>query len=320
MAVLIVFDIIDGPMKRFFLPYLLGSICVFAQATPKMHEVPLLTCSGLPCVELTSQSVNVMRVVIDLASVNGYLDIKAAQARGLKLEPLKGVSGGDLTAVQQTILPGAKLGDLQLGDFPFMVLDLTADPTQSNKKRSAAFPADGALAFGSLKNRILQLDWNRKVVRISEPLADDQPCPRDCGDLKPEHLGRYGPLTLTATGFQVNGQDVRSQIDTLFTGTMLVYPPAIEKLGMRDLSKTKHKEEFPFFQNGVKLGEADGAAFAFHRDTVFPGAPLYFWAAKDVQPPDVSFDATVGTALLSRTLVTFDFKANHIWIESPASQ
>ena len=305
-------------MKSLLL-FLLATTFVFAQATPKMHEVPLLTCSGLPCVELTSQSVNVMRVAIDLASVNGYLDIRAAQARGLTLEPLKGVSGADVTAVQQTVVPGAKLGDLQLGDFPFMVLDLAADPTQSNKKRSAVFPADGALAFGSFKNRILQIDWNRKVVRISEPLADDRPCPRDCGDLKPEHLGRYGPLTLTATGFQVNGYDVTSQIDTLFTGTMVVYPSAIDKVGMRELSRTKHKEEFPFFQNGVKLGEADGATFAFHGDTVFPGAPLYFWSAKDLQVPNVSFDASTGTALMSRTLVTFDFKSNHIWIESPAN-
>jgi hypothetical protein len=299
---------------------LISAFAASAQSVPVMHEVPLLTCSGLPCVELTSSSVNVMRLAIDLASVNGYIDAKVAQSRGLKAEVLKGSGGAEITAVQETVVPGAKLGDLQLGDFPFMVLDLTADPTQSNKKRNAVFPADGALAFGSFKNRIVQLDWSRHVLRISEPLPDNMPCPRDCGDLSARRIGHYGPATLTATGFQVNGRDIVAQIDTLFTGTMLIYPAAVEKLGLKELSKTKRKEEFPFFQNGAKLAEAEGVMEGFHNDTLLPGAPVYFWSAKEVAAPDVSFDATVGTALMSRGLVTFDFKANHIWVDSIASE
>ncbi|MBV9265440.1 MAG: hypothetical protein JO061_04650 [Acidobacteriaceae bacterium] len=307
-------------MTKLILLFSLAAGAAFAQTVPVMHEIPLLTCSGLPCVELTSKSVNVMRLAIDLASVNGYLDVKTAQARGLKLESLKAAGGAEITAVQQTIVPGAKLGDLELGDFPFMVLDLSADPAEPKKKRATSFPADGALAFGSFKNRILQIDWERHLVRISEPISQEQPCPRDCGDLKFEHLGHYGPLTLTATGFQVDGKDLTCQIDTLFTGTMLIYPQAVDRLGLRELTKTRHKEEFPFFQNGVKLTEAESVNEGFHRDTLLSEAPVYFWTAKDVAPPEVSFDATIGAGLMSRALVTFDFKANHIWVEIPQTQ
>jgi hypothetical protein len=286
-----------------------------------MHEVPLIDCSGLPCVELTSSSVNVMRLAIDLASANAYLNMKTAQNRGLKLAPLKGSGGGgDISAVQQTVVPGAKLGDLPLGDFPFMVLELANDVQQGGKKKDAWFPADGALTFGSFQNRRVQIDWSRHVLRISEPMPTPVDCPRDCGDLSTRRFGQYGPPTLTAAGFEIEGKEVDAQIDTLFTGTMFVYPPAVETLELTDVNKAKHKEEFPFMQGGLRLTRGIGVNYTYHRDALLNDSPVYFWSSKEEAAPKPGFDATVGTGLLSRALFTFDFKANKIWMEPLNSQ
>jgi hypothetical protein len=269
---------------------------------PPMHEIPLLDCSGLPCVELATGSGKTLKLLIDLANINAYLNLKAAQELGVNLQDLKGGDGSEITAVQRTTIPGARLGDLPLGDFPFMVLD------------EPSLPADGALTYGSFQNRVLQLDFPKHVIRISEPETEAQPCPHDCGDLVARRVGQFGPATLTVSGFEMNGQPVAAQIDTLFTGTMLVYPTSVEKLGLKKASKTKSKDEFLYMQGGVKLARSDGFAFSFHGTPLVQNGPIYFWSSKEEAAPTVTFDATIGTALLGRSLVTFDFKGKHIWV------
>jgi hypothetical protein len=293
--------------------------CLYAEgAEPTYHEVPLINCSGLPCVELTSK-VNVMRLVIDLSSVNAYIDLKSAQKRGLTSTPLQSSGGSSIPDVQQTVVSGAKLGDLLLGDFPFMVFDMTSDKA-SGKKKDVSFPADGALAFGSFKNRRIQIDWNRHVLRISEPMQNPLACPRNCSDLILQRFGGYGPPTLTANGFEIDGRPVSAQIDTLFTGSMLLYPPTEQAFDLKNLDKTKHKEEFPFTQGGLRLTRAISVRYTFDRDALLDDASVFLWNGKEEMAPKVSFQATVGTDLLSRALFTFDFKANKLWMEPFAGQ
>lgn len=76
-----------------------------------------------------------IRLLIDLAQANAYLDSKAAQSLALELKPLAGTATAD---VQQTIVPGAKLGELPLGDFPFMVLDASTQPSDPKDRPTAA--------------------------------------------------------------------------------------------------------------------------------------------------------------------------------------
>src|SRR5581483_10795102 len=208
---------------------------------PRVIEVPLLDCSGLPCLEMSTASGKTLRLLIDTAEANSYLDIKAAQPLGANLQAL---NGDTVSQVQQTVVPGAKIGDLAMGDFPFMVLDTTPQPNQPGDKLPP-FPADGALTYRAFRNRLLRIDYGHHVVRLSEPLDSAQTCPQTCSDLVVKRIGSYGPATLTTGGFSVNGQPVEAQIDTLFTGTLLIYPASIEKLGLKKLAKAKHKEFFP---------------------------------------------------------------------------
>ncbi len=283
-----------------------------------MVEVPLLDCSGLPCIDMSTGSGKTLHLLIDTGEVNSYLDTKVAQALGVELKPLPG-SGDSASAseVQQTVVPGAKLGDLPMGDFPFLVLDTTPAPDKPGAKLQP-LPGDGVLTYRAFHNRLLQIDYPKKVVRISEPQDTAQPCPHDCSDLVVKHIGTYGPVTLTADGFTLNGQPVNAQVDTMFTGTMLVYPGAVEKLGLKKEAKAKHKELFPFVETGIKLARFDGAAESFRGTQLVQGGPLYFFTSDD-HPPAVQFDVTVGSGLLNQAVVTFDFKGMHMWMESPGA-
>jgi len=292
-----------------------------ASATPVQHklfEIPLLDCSGLPCVDLATGSGKTLRLLIDTAEANSYLDIKVAQSLGLELQPLKGSDGNVINEVQQTIVPGAHFGDLPMGDFPFMVLDTTPQPDKPGE-RTERLPGDGVLTYNAFKNRLIQIDYANHMVRISEPQDDAQPCPHNCSRLVIKHFGSFGPVTLTADGFTLNGQPIDAQIDTLFTGTMLVYPGSVEKLGLKKESKSKHKEFFPFTQGGLKLARAEGATESFHDMQLVQNGPLYFGTTDD-HLPSASFDAAVGSGLLSHAVVTFDFKGMQMWMEATSAQ
>jgi hypothetical protein len=163
---------------------------------------------------------------------------------------------------------------------------------------------------------MLEIDGPHRIVRVSEPLKDAIPCPNACGDIVIKHFGQFGPVTLTVDGFEVNGQRIDAQIDTLFTGTMLIYPAAVERLGIKKLAKSKQKEDFPYAQDGIRLSRADNASFGFRGTTLLSNAPVYFWYEKDETPSTTQFDGTVGTGLLSHAVLSFDFKGQHFWIRA----
>lgn len=319
---------------KFFALWLVLTIPLAAQATfggrvamgpeqnssqqARIIEVPLLDCSGLPCLEMSTGSGKTLRLLIDTAEANSYLDIKIAQSLGANLQALKTDDNSAVSQVQQTVVPGARIGDLAMGDFPFMVLDTTPQPNPSNEK-PPPFPADGALTFKAFHNRLLQIDYAQHLVRISEPLDSAQTCPQTCTDLIVRHIGNYGPVTLTTTGFSVNGQPIEVQLDTLFTGTMVIYPDSIKKLELKKLAKAKHKQSFPYFQGGMKLAQAEGAAEAFQSLQLGQDLPLYFFTSDD-HPNAVSYDATVGTGLLNHATAVFDFKGMKFWLEPAAPQ
>lgn len=323
-------------MKAFALTFLLA-ISLSAQTYPRGHyvpppeqnatpqtssgprfvEVPLLDCSGLPCIEMTTGSGKTLKLVIDLGEPNSYLDIKAAQTLSADVKPMKSDADADITQVQQTVVPGAKIGDLPMGDFPFTVLDTTPSPEQPNAKEIPPFPADGALAFRAFQNRIVAIDYLNHKVRISEPLEAEQPCPLPCTDLVVRHVGQFGPVTLTTEGFSVDNQPIQAQIDTMFPGTVLIYQDFVKQFGLKKLAKGKHKQFFPYLLGGVKLAEADGSATVGYKQGLhMTDLPLYFFDKDDDHQEPANFNATIGSGLFHGATVVFDFKGKHFWLEN----
>jgi hypothetical protein len=256
-------------------------------------------------------------MLIDTSGPNAYLDSRVASSMNLEVKPMAGADGKLIEEIQQTIVPGTRLGDLPMGDFPFLVLNLN-DPANDGSltsRKSAPVPGDGALTFGSFKNRMVQLDFRNHVMRISEPLTAPQTVPEGSASLETKHFGNYGPATIVTSGFSVNGQPIQSQIDTLFTGTIVIYPESVKKLDLVKQSKSRQKEDFPFW-GGVKLVRGDADSESFGKLQILQNAPLYFTTQDAAtHTPEGQFDATVGIGLLNGTAVTFDFFDNKIWIE-----
>ena len=294
-------------MRRFGVPiaFAMGLLaCCAAQA----GEVDMLDCSGLPCVTVQTPGGASLKLLIDTGDVSSVLDVSTAKAMGLAVEPAKDKSGKPIDGYFVATLKDARLGKDALGDVKFLVLDLGKDIA------AGTFPkSDGSIAYTALKNKLLTLDYRRHVVGLGDA-STVASCAAACGTITYPTFGHRGPPIVVTTGFRVNGKDVNVQIDTLYSGTMLIYPTSVDKLGLASEAASTQVDNFPFTDEGVDMIRGHATEESFGTKLLLANAPLYF-ATPKVHVPDGMFDGTVGAALFADHVVHLDFRANRFWME-----
>jgi hypothetical protein len=275
---------------------------------PALKTVPMLTCSGLPCVEITTGNGKHLKLLLDTGNAGSVLKFSKANELGLDLKPINGPDGKPYADYLSTKIEGASLGDASLGDLKMLVVKPAPDA-----KKSEPGAADGQLSYRVFKDRILKLDYNAQQVSISDVLTADVPCPGFCGTITLPTFGKQGPPIVVATGFQVNGQPVDVQIDTLYSGSMLIYPTSVEKLGLTAQQNSTKTRFFPHTDGGVDMIEGTAQKESFGTSDLKTDATLYF-ATPKVHTPDGMFDGTVGHELFTGHVVTLDFHTHHFWM------
>jgi hypothetical protein len=275
---------------------------------PELKGGPMLSCAGLPCVDVTLVGGKHLKMLIDTGDVDSVLDTKVAKDLGLEVLPVKGADGKEIAGYGSAVLHGLRLGDAVLGDVKVLVMDLSEFMAKDQMPKS-----DGSLAYTAFKSRMLEMDYPGREVRFSDVLTGDVKCPAQCGDLTTPTFGKRGPPILVATGFSVNGKAITAQIDSLFSGTMLIYPTSVEKLGLVEEAKSTKKERIKYTDGGVDMMRSVAAAEAFEGRALAKDAAVYF-AGPEVHLPDGMFDGTVGHALLEHSVVVMDFKGMRVWL------
>ena len=280
-------------------------------ALPALRGGAMLECSGLPCVDVVLSSGKHLKLLLDMGDVSSVLDTAVAKELGLEIAPVKDGDGKVVPGYAQTKLTGLRVGDALLGDVKVLVLDLA-----EMEKKNQVPVADGSLAYTAFKNRLLEMDYVGKQVRFSEVLTDGVACPDadKCGVITLPTFGKAGPPIVVATGFSINGKAITAQIDTLYSGTMLIYPTSVEKLGLTEAAKTTKTRMFHYTDGGVDMGEAPLADEAFGGQVLAKG-PVYF-ATPAVHVPDGLFDGTVGHELFQHSVLVMDFKGMRVWLRA----
>lgn len=284
-----------------------SSLVAHAQA-PVLSHAKLLSCDGLPCIDAVANG-HPLRLAIDTGNPNPVLNLKSAQDLSLKLEPVLGPDGKPYKGYFETHLATLTFGDTALTNVEYLVADLTSAIA------AKTFPdIDGTIGYGALKDRIVQLDYPGGVLGLSQPLATPAPCPGSCGEIALITFGHHGPPIVTATGFTVNGKPITVQIDTMYSGSLLIFPTSVDKLGLATESQSKTSKHFAFTDGGVDMLQSQAKQVGFITKTLAAPSPLYF-AGPKVHLPDGLFDGTVGAELLSPHKVTFDFHDNKFWLD-----
>jgi hypothetical protein len=270
--------------------------------------VPLLECSGLPCVDVTVAGGKHLKMLIDTGNVNSVLDRTIAEGIGIILQPVKGPDGKPYPGYASGTIPNIRVGDVALGDIKMLVVNL-----KSSIDKGVMPAADGALAYTAFKDRVLTIDYMNHRVNVSGVLKAAAPCPQSCGTITNPTFGKQGPPIVVTTGFQLNGKPLTMQIDTLYEGTMLIYPTSVDKLGLAGQQSSAKTRMFPFTDGGVPMMESTATKESFENQLLRKNATLYF-ATPKVHLPDGMFDGTVGNELFLGHVLTLDFHGNRFWM------
>jgi Aspartyl protease len=263
-------------------------------------EVPLLDCDGTPCVDARIGDGKMVRFGIDTGNVDSVVDSKVAEAAGLKhSEPPK---PGAPSGMYRTVMRAVHLGELTLAEVPAIGMDLSDMISQKQMPRVA-----GTLAYPAFKDRIVQLDFTAHKLRISDVLTAPVQCAGACDTMSLIAFGKEGPPIVVADGFEINGEKVSAQVDTMYTGSLLIYTASIEKLSLSGAAKTTDVRLFPLTDGGVNMKVAEAQSEGFGGNIlVKDGAKVYF-PTETVHEPDGLFDATAGLELFRDAVLTLDF-------------
>jgi hypothetical protein len=236
------------------------------------------------------------------------LDRTMAEGMGITLQPVKGPDGKPYPGYASGTIPNIRVGDAALGDLEMLVVNL-----KSSIDKGVMPAADGALAYTAFKDRVLTIDYKNHRVNVSGVLKAAAPCPQSCGTITNPTFGKQGPPIVVTTGFQLNGKPLTMQIDTLYEGTMLIYPTSVDKLGLAGQQSSAKTRMFPFTDGGVPMMESTASKESFENQLLRKNATLYF-ATPKVHLPDGMFDGTVGNELFLGHVLTLDFHGNRFWM------
>jgi hypothetical protein len=263
-------------------------------------EVPLLDCDGTPCVEARLGGGKAARFGIDTGNVDSVVDAKIAAEAGLK--PSEPPKADAPSGMFRTAMPVVHIGVLTLTKVAAIGMDLAEMISQKQMPHVA-----GTLAYPAFKDRIVQLDFAAHKMRISEVLRAPAACSGACDKISLITFGKEGPPIVVAQGFQINGESMSAQLDTMYTGSVLIYTASIEKLSLSGAAKSTDVRMFPLTDGGVNMRVAEAQNEGF-RGTMLvkDGAKVYF-PTENVHEPDGLFDATVGLELFRDAVVTLDF-------------
>ena len=151
-------------------------------------------------------------------------------------------------------------------------------------------------------------------MRVSAPFSETVPCPGSCGTIAVTPFGHKRRPIVTNTGLAESGQPIVTKVDTMYSGTLSIFPTSASKLGLSRESHAAKRRHSPFTDGGVDMVGSRAASETFGPTPLVRDAPLCF-ATPGVRLPDGLFDATAGIEVLEGRKVTFDFQGMRMWLE-----
>lgn len=282
-----------------YLPVLCLSLAGTVQAAPAfVADIPFDDCKGMICIQARMDDGKPATLILDTGDATSMISLEAAKGHGWTVKPYVSQDGKPVDGLFDAGTHTVGLGKLSQA-VHFLALPANDQGSQG--------VFDANLVYRVFKDRILQIDYAHKRLRISALLTGAPSQTGAPGRLEIVNFHKWGPPIVVGSPFTINGRTVRAQIDSAYTGSMLVYSAAIGPLGLGALSKQGKGELFPFTDGGVTMLAAPAQSEGF-ADRVLAGAgAVVYFPTPGVHEPENPFEATVGNALFKDSVVTLDF-------------
>lgn len=261
-------------------------------------DVPYTPCEGAICIQVTLSDHKPHTFLLDTSYDHSSIDESVARGLGWKLTAYS--SKGQ-------VVPGLFLAD-ESKPVAFAGIEGSAEfLVESKDPKDAPTPWQGTLDYTFFKDRVLQIDYQHHVIRVSQLLKPDEHPKPGKGVLKLVNFHDWGPPIVVGGPFTVDGKSLEAQIDTSYTGSLLLFSGAEKSLGLERLEAQAKPRNFPITDGGVDMLGAQVDSTGFAGTVLAKPAMVYLPTPKVHQPYQERFQGTVGNEFFTGSVLTLDF-------------
>ncbi len=294
------------PANLLKLLFLTVSCCCFgsfAQAATNNEaiEVPFNFYRNAIIVQAKVNGKGPFNMLLDTGADPSVIDFKMAKEIGLKLASVgkQGTGGGtDTNLAHETKLPLLELGGLTARNIEAVAINL------SKMSEALGKPLHAVLGHSLLKNRIVQIDYPKRVVRFYAASPFRKPTSRS-------HRRKFATLSfryrddILMEGVSVNGKRMVANLDTGSNGRFQLTPAAVVKLGLEtQVGKARVSKSAGF--NGMtenREGEIKNVTVG----GIFVDGPTVVFYGKGTGRDKEAWGIRIGNAFLKDFVVTINY-------------
>lgn len=284
-----------------------------ASAADKVVEIPFELFHNSIVVQATVNGKGPFNMLLDTGVDPSVIDLNTAKTIGLKLAVAgyQGTGGGtEANLAHETRLPLVQLGKLAARDVDATAIDMS--------KTSAALgkPIQGVLGYSLLKDRIVQIDYPKQVVRFyaTSPYQNKT----HGSNAKPTQLTFSYRDDVLANGVSVNGKPIIANVDTGDNGSFQLTPAAVAKLGLQTQVANAKISRSVGFNGATENREATVKNITIGGISIDQPSVIFY--GKGTGRDDEAWGIRIGNAFLKNFIVTIDYQNKLITLESPVGR
>jgi predicted aspartyl protease len=306
-------------VKRKFLSLLI--VCLFMivftqlarpQTKPDAVEVPFKFERSSVVVQVKVNDKGPYNMLLDTGAEQCAVDLKTAKELELKLTPIGDgkvvATGKKENSIFLTKLPQIEIGSVTGKDLLAAAVDF------SKISQRIGTPVHGALGYNFLKNRIVQFDYPKRVVRfysVSPLRTSKQPNTTSRMTIPFRFYG--GDKFPIIDDVFVNGKKIKAELDTGHSGVLAVTAAAIKRLGL-DAEAQNCEEETSEGALGTSVNRKCKLK-TLTVGTLTIESPSVSFRASNSGLDQAPFDGLLGNDFFKDFVVTFDYRGMTVTFE-----
>jgi len=300
-----------------FVACLLANLCgvlAYSQNKPEVVEVPFTFERSSVIVQVKVNGKGSYNMLLDTGAEQSAIDLNTAKELGLKLNP---ISGGKVVATgkKENTLFLTKLPQIEVGNL--ISKDILAVSTDFSRiSRRIGIPVHGVVGYNFLKNRVVQFDYPKRMVRF----YSTSPVPKS---KQPNSASRmvlpfrfYGDDKFPVIDeVYVNGKKIRAELDTGHSGVLALTEAAIRRLSLEAEAQAAEPET----SEGA-LGTSvnrKGKLKTLTVGIVTIDSPIVSFRAANSGLDEAPFEGLLGNDFFKDFVVTFDYRSMTVMFEKP---